>query len=288
MIVLDSYLHSLVVLWTLQGLEVRPSVSPLKDDSGEVCSSNGEMAQLFAEAFSTVFSAHNPENPCDHQQFDGRLRELAVGPPEIAKVLTNLNSYSSMGPDNVYPCLLKHCSDSLAYPLSRLFEMSLQSCSHPSAWKNSLVVPIFKKELRSSPLNYRPVSLTSVICKCLEKIVVASLQSFLEENDLLSADHFGFRAGRSVEDQLILSYNDITYWLDRGQMVDIILFDYSKTFNLVNHDIMIAKLSHLGISGSILHWIREFLNCRLMTVVVEGSESAPVGLQMRNQIPAIT
>ena len=106
-----------------------------------------------------------------------------------------------------------------------------------------------------------------MLCKCFERIIVNSLQSYLEENTLLSAHQFGFRAGHSVEDQLLLTYNDITSWLDEGYMVDLILFDFSKAFDLVNHDILLTKLSRIGIGGSVLLWIREFLRGKWWSVV---------------------
>ena len=62
----------------------------------------------------------------------------------------------------------------------------------PSAWKNSSIVPIFKKGLNTDPMNYRPVSLTSVCCKMLERIIVEQLNQYLEENLILTDSQFGF------------------------------------------------------------------------------------------------
>ena len=114
------------------------------------------------------------------------------------------------------------------------------------------MVPIFKKGSRADPLMYRPVSLTSIACKTLERIMVKLVYDYVQENNLLSPDQFGFRPGRSTEDQLLLTYNDVTSALDKGKAVDLILFDYTKAFDVVNHTILLDKLMSLGITGKVL------------------------------------
>lgn len=105
-----------------------------------------------------------------------------------------------MGPDSVHLALLKHCSTNLTYPLFKIFAISTNSGEIPDVWKKSSVVPIFKKGKQCDPLNYRPVSLTSVCCKILERIIAVALYEYLETNSILNDDQFGFRPGRSVED----------------------------------------------------------------------------------------
>ena len=112
----------------------------------------------------------------------------------------------------------------------------------PHQWKHSLVVPLFKKGSRYDPLNYRPVSLTFVICKCLERIIAKELVVYFDLGEVFSNDQFGFRSGRSTEDQLLLAYSDITQWVDEGYIADLVLFDFSKAFDVVNHELLLTKL----------------------------------------------
>ena len=102
-----------------------------------------------------------------------------------------------------------------------LYVKSLEEDLLPSLWKTSIVVPLFKNGSRSNPLNYRPVSLTSACCKSLERIIVSQLTEYLEANGLLSGNQFGFRKGRSVEDQLLLTYAEVANRVDSGS-VDMI------------------------------------------------------------------
>ena len=129
-------------------------------------------------------------------------------------------------------------------------------------------MPIFKKGKRYEPLNYRPISLTSVTCKMLEKLVCRHIHAYLDEHSILSEHQFGFRAGRSTIDQLLLVYEEVSQSVDDGKLVDVILFDYSKAFDVVNHEILLTKLCHVGIDGHILAWISSFLSQRSMQVSV--------------------
>ena len=253
----------------------RPSVGPLKLGSGELTDNPVIMSEHFAESFSAVFNRIAPANPAPHQLHEGRMNEIMITVSDVKTALANLDGNSAMGPDSVHPLLLKSCSLELAYPLSILFNRSLREGVVPEAWKNSTVIPIFKKGTRYDPLNYRPVSLTSVCCKTLERIISQHLTSFLEDAFLLDQNQFGFRAGRSTSDQLLLVYSEVSRQVDEGGVVDVLLFDYSKAFDVVRHDILIAKLHCLGVQGSTLQWISSFLSGRLMRVAVKGSLSKP-------------
>ena len=160
-----------------------------------------------------------------------------------------------MGPDELHPCLLKSCSDSLSYPVWLIFKKSLDTGQLPLMWKRSLVVPIYKKGSCYAPLNYRPVSLTCVLVKCMEHILVDFIFSYVNNNNLLDVNQYSFRSGKSTEDQLLFTYNDITKWVDHGHNADLILFDFSKAFDVVVHDFLVQKLLKLGIRGKILDWI---------------------------------
>ena len=92
---------------------------------------------------------------------------------------------------------------------------------------------------------------------------------------MLDQGQFGFQCGRSVEDQLLLTYETVPTWLDEGYMVDIIFFNFSKAFDVVNHFLLLTKLRALGISETILTWIKHFLCGRKMQVLVSGSSSKP-------------
>ena len=257
----------------------RPSVGPLRLPSGKLTDNPAYMSEVFAESFASVYSRSVPRNPYPHQQSHGTaLTTCTITQENVLKVLLDVDGSSAMGPDEVHPLLLKNCAKQLAYPLSVIFKRSLHEGTLPSDWKTSLVIPIFKKGPRYEPLNYRPISLTSVPSKQMERILCKALMSYLETCCLLSPHQFGFRSGRSTMDQLLLVYETVSKHRDRGLATDVILFDFTKAFDVVVHDLMIAKLKNLGIQGNFLKWLTCFLTDRSMRVCVKGhiSKSKPV------------
>ena len=96
------------------------------------------------------------------------MEELTIDEEIIKKKLDNLNVFQSVGPDCVYPRLLKELSSHLYKPLARLFNNSLAVGELPKEWKQGRISAIFKKGTRKNAGNYKPVSLTSIICRCME------------------------------------------------------------------------------------------------------------------------
>ena len=246
-----------------------PSVGPLRRTNGSLTSICGEMAEIFAEDFSSVYTNDNLDHPAPHQVCDGILDSVPLSFSDVHKRLSSLNSGSSMGPDGMHPLLLRSCSF-LSVPLYLIFRKSLLDGVVPVDWKHSRIIPLFKKGSRHVALNYRPISLTSVCCKTLERVVADCLYEYLDSCGLLSPSQFGFRQGRTVDDQLLLVYNDVSGWLDSWEAVDVVFFDFSKAFDTVSHGVLLSKLRHLGIGGSILDWLGDFLRGRTMCVSVSG------------------
>ena len=246
-----------------------PSVGPLQRDDGSLTAACGEMAEIFADGFVSVYATDGPVLPVLHQVFDGILDHVPLTFPDVVKRLSSVNPGSSMGPDGMHPSLLRSCS-SLATPLYLIFRKSLMDGVVPVAWTHSTIVPIFKKGSRHVALNYRPISLTSICSKTLERMVADCLYEYLNSNSLLSPSQFGFRQGRTVDDQLLLVYNDVSRWLDSWEAVDVVFFDFAKAFDTVSHGVLLSKLRHLGIGGAILDWLGDFLVGRTMSVSVSG------------------
>ena len=252
----------------------RPSVGPLRLAQNSTTDDPLEMAECFADAFASVYNSDVPTDPAPHQQSNGVLENIDFGPSSVRNTLLALDINSSMGPDGLHPHLLKACADHLAYPLYRIFCLSLGEGSLPLLWKLSLVVPIFKKGSHADPLNYRPICLPSVPAKCLERIISRALNDFFDDNNVLTADQFGFRPGMSTEDQLLTTYDYVSREVDKDKIVDLILFDFAKAFDVVCHVILLDKLRCIGISGKLLNWLHEFLSGRTMQVVVKHTLSS--------------
>ena len=136
--------------------------------------------------------------------------------------------------------------------------------------------PLFKKGDKSDPANYRPISLTCTLCKVMEHIVASNLNRHLNANNILYELQDGFREKRSCETQLVQLIEDLGRQLIEGQQVDLVLLDFSKAFDKVNHLKLLFKLSTHRVKGKTLKWISSFLGGRIQAVVLEGESSPEV------------
>lgn len=251
----------------------RPSVGPLQLDSGQLSDIPAEMCECLADAFASVYMSATPSNPAPHQEFEGPFEIPYLSTDIVRSALLRVDESSSVGPDGIHPMLLRQCATQLAQPLTVIFNKSIQESLVPKRWKSSVITPIYKKGIHCDPLNYRPISINSACGKELERIVCEHLREYLESNSLLTEHQFGFRSGRSTTDQLLLVYNEVSKAMDAGAVVDVVLFDFSKAFDVVSHDILLEKLSCLGIKAGLLQWFSSFLRDRQMQVCVAGTTS---------------
>ena len=144
----------------------------------------------------------------------------------------------------------------------------------PDDWKQAKVSAIFKRKgNRKKAGNYRPVSLTCIICKILEGCIRDHIVEHMMVNNIFSKQQFGFIKGRSTVLQLLNVMDSWTMALDNGFSIDSIYLDYMKAFDTVPHKRLIYKLRMNGISPSILRWIEDFLTGRKQQVCVNGSMS---------------
>ena len=173
----------------------------------------------------------------------------------------------------MHPKFLKETANKIAEPLTRIFQKSIETRKTPNIWKLANVTPLYKKGPTQQVTNYRPISLTSIICKSMEKCANASLMNHMESNQLFTNDQHGFRKGRSCITQLIEVMEDWTEHLDNHNSVDAIYLDFQTAFDTVPHHRLITKLKAYGISGNILEWIKNFLSECKQKVMLNGSNS---------------
>ena len=218
--------------------------------------------------FCSVFTADNGNLPQIPNQTTEKISWVTITPVIVLNTLKQLKPKFSCGPDRIPNFFLKKVAFELSEPLSTLFNISL-STFVPQIWKNAIIQPIYKqKGLINDPVNYRPISLTSTMSKCLETIIRQELFCFLFRNNIITDAQHGFRPTKSTVSQLLECLNSWTTSVDNGKSVDIIYLDFAKAFDSVSHNKLIHKLSSMGISGELLNWIKLFLENRFQQVRV--------------------
>ena len=156
-----------------------------------------------------------------------------------------------------------------------LYQTSMETGKIPDEWRDAIITPIFKqKGSRSDPGNYRPVSLTNVAGKIMERIIKNELTAHIEINELMSDSQHGFRSGRSVQTNMVDFLNTTTKWIDEGRSFDVVYLDFSKAFDKVCHRRLLVKLVEWGVIGKVLKWLGDWLSGRRQCVRVEGELSS--------------
>ena len=115
----------------------------------------------------------------------------------------------SPGVDVIPPKLLKECFEHISTPLAKLFNLSLEEGIVPSEWNEANITPLFKKGSRNKPENYRPVRLTSVVCKLLETLIRDHMVEFLVKHKLINTSQHGFLKARSCVTNLLCFFEEI-------------------------------------------------------------------------------
>ena len=187
---------------------------------------------------------------------------ISISTQGICNLLCNLDASKAMGPDRISPYILKYCAAEISPILQLIFTQSLNTGQLPSDWLRANICPVFKRGNRSTPSNYRPISLTSSCCKVFEHIIFHSIMDHVRLNNILIDNQHGFRPGFSCQTQLISLIEDISHDLDNQLQTDLIMLDFSKAFDTVAHKRLMAKLHHYRVDHQVCAWIQSWLTQR--------------------------
>ena len=261
--------------------EVGPFLGPTK----ALISNKYEICCLLLDQFNSVFTKPNPDmivtNPFSFFHTQSSMNEdnelyltnIVLSEKIIIEAIHELSTRSAAGPDGIPSSLLVNCATELAPLLLIVFTHSLSSGVVPPSFKLAAITPVFKSGDRTTPNNYRPISLTSVFSKVLERIIRKQVSTFIDKKGCLNSTQHGFRSGRSCLSALLSVFDDIMHMLEDGGSVDMVYLDFSKAFDKVDHGILLHKLKALGITGHLGIWFFNFLTRRSHFVRLPGAIS---------------
>ena len=230
-------------------LKTKSGVSPLlrsPTDKTSLRFTDEDKANILQDQFCSVFTDEPPGNlPEFHSRTDS-IVEVELSIEMIRKEITSLNPNKSLGPDEIHPIMLKELVDHIDVPLYNVMQKSLAEGILPEDWKVAHVTPIYKKGPKNIAENYRPVSLTSIACRIMEKLIKNQIMTHLTRANLLSKKQHGFMSKRSTVTQLLSYLDKCAESISKGRVVDVIYFDFAKAFDTVPHRRLLKKLKALN------------------------------------------
>ncbi|MEW8185640.1 MAG: reverse transcriptase family protein [Candidatus Thiodiazotropha endolucinida] len=259
----------------LLNLDLSTSSIPPLNVNGDILESDLDKATALNSFFATqsTLDDSNASLPAVGNTDHPLLDSITITNQEVLDVLTTLNVSKSCGPDSINPRLLKEGAQYLQIPLTYIFNASLSHCRFPNAWKKANVTPIHKKNEKTLPNNYRPISLLSIIGKAMERCVHKHIYNYVLDNNLISPFQSGFTCNDSTTNQLLYLYHSFCEAVDSGKEVRVVFCDISKAFDRVWHRGLLFKLSSVGIKGKMLQWFSSYLSNRTQRVVLNGQNS---------------
>ena len=262
----------------LRGKRVlKDCVSSLESPDGSLTKGNLETAEVLADAFASVF-VKEPEGPLNRECYNflnehEQIEDIEITQEDVIREFGKIDVSKSHGPDGIHPKLLKGLerNSSFVLAVTKLFQTCASSGKIPDQWKTANVTSIFKKGSRKDALNYRPVSLTCIMCKIYEKLIRRHILSFITNK--VDPNQHGFVEGKSCLSNLLESVDCIIELLEQGAPVDIFYFDFCKAFDSVPHYRLLTKMRNMGISGKTLNIVEDFLSNRTFRTYVGGAFS---------------
>lgn len=229
---------------------------------------NQEKADLFNKHFCSIFSIDNNIIPHFEELNKSCILNVIFTKFNVIESILSLKSKKSAGIDNIPPIFYKKLVNELSEPLSIIFMTSFLKKEIPSQWKISIIVPVLKDDNSYDISNYRPISITCVASRIMEKIIYKKLLEYFLENNLINKYQYGFIPGKSITTQLMSFFN-----LCHKGKTDIVYLDFCKAFDSIIHSKLIYKLEKYGVDQDLKDFCNCFLSNRYQVVKVGNKYS---------------
>ena len=190
----------------------------------------------------------------------------------VLRQLKRLNTRKGAGPDGLIPKVIRLCSNQLAATITKLFQSSIEKHSTPTLWKSAIIKPLPKVNTPSQLKDYRPIALTSCLCKVMEKII----KNYIIQNTTIDQHQYAYRPGRSTQDAILCLLTTVTNFIDikSSHYARCLFLDFSSAFNTIRVEYLIPQLQHLD--TKVTGWITSFLSQRKQQTLVKDKLSKPI------------
>ena len=194
---------------------------------------------------------------------------------EVCKMLKGLSPRKATCLDDLPARFIRDGAEGIAYRISYNIYLSLKTGVVPDEMKTARVIPLYKKNSKLEPGNYRPVSILDTLSKILERPVHIQLEIYSKENNLFYKFQSGFRTSLSTGTCLTYLTDYIRHGMDNGLYTGMVMIDLQKAFYTVNHSLLSDKLQALGLNNVSVSWFDSYLTNRTQKVDINGTFPKP-------------
>ena len=255
--------------------KIKAAISGLRTDSGRTLTAAKDIANELGAFFESTFVQEDSTTiPGFAELTEDEIPELLFNAAEVKILLSRVNIWKSIGPDDIHPKLLKTLANNAAFvrSITHLFQTCYDKGTLPEVWKQANVTALHKKGDKAKASNYRPISLTCILSKIFEKIIRNHILSFV--TPMIVKEQHGFLPGKSCVSNLLECIDTVNDILGTGSgSADILYLDFQKAFDSVPHRRLLKKLEGYGIKGNMLAIIGNFLTNRKFRVRVGSTFS---------------
>ena len=243
-----------------------------------------DIANAFKDYFINISeSIKEPCDPTNHEKLkdycnnkipDDVIFEMPLMNTDyVVKSLRKLDVRKSTGTDEIGPRLLKMAGPFIADSLTYICNLSIKTGAFPMKWKEAKVKSLHKGGSPKDLNNFRPISILPVLSKLFEKHAFESLMNYLEKYKLLYNTQSGFRPNHSCETALIHMVEKWLKALDKGELVGVLLVDFRKAFDLVDHSILLSKMELYKLNQNSIKFFKSYLSNRQQSVFLNNTQS---------------
>ena len=233
--------------------------------------------QQFVEKMNFYYNAiPEHQTPTSPVTFDNssRCEEISIG--QVKTAMKNINASKAVHGEDFPSWISKNCYEDLCIPVTKIVNLALQTCKYPTMFKQAEITPIAKTKSPSTAKDYRPISLLWHVGKIIESFMNRQLQRHLTSQR--DDKQFAYRKLTGCTDALVCLLDDVTKTLDDSSNIgtQLILYDFSKAFDLMDHQILLQKLKSLSFPDRLISLVADYLRNRphCVTLKTNGVRSS--------------
>ncbi|GBM72769.1 putative RNA-directed DNA polymerase from transposon BS [Araneus ventricosus] len=221
---------------------------------------DGDTANAFTDYFSSVFKPctdFDGNDECNSNCVGDLVKIESITYDDVVLAIRELKSSLTVAVDNIPSFIIKGCAEFLIYPLLVLFNLSLRTKVFPGVWKQTRIIPVFKKGDTQNCENYRPIAILSPFSKIFESIIHKKFYN--QFKNLISTSQHEFIPKRSTTTNLFCLTDKIKSSFESGSQLDVIYTDFSKAFDSIDFGILLKKLHGIGFHVNLIDWLLSYL-----------------------------